>query len=147
MLNKELLLAASSPQLKGGIQLTVGAWGDRNYGYSSSAPAGALDRIPCYYAYSGTNLIRVTGIVHGIVDGRDTGVVNILFKNLDRISIQKIKLTVLEKGLTVDLSEKVTSSIGTTYYVYENKLVGLFTESDVGKTFNIVLDPPPDGYA
>lgn len=143
MLNKELLLAASSPQLKGGIQLTVGAWGDRNYGYSSSESASALDRIPCYYAYSGTNLIRVTGIVNG----RDTGVVDILFENLDRIRIQKIKLTVLEKGLTVDLSEKVTSFIGTTYYTYESKLVGLFTESDVGKTFNIVLDPPPDGYA
>lgn len=68
----------------------------------------------------------------------DTPRTTLVFDYADKVDADSITMTIVEKGLTVTL---YWSSV---QYVAD---VTAFNSSDVGKTFTIVFDPEPTGYA
>lgn len=144
MLNKELLLAAGPPTVEGHIKLTVGTWriGDASCimnGYQKNPLCGSLSKVPLWYAKDKTSLLTLIEFSSGELSSDS-------FIYLDPIvkePIKTLKATVVEKNTTVIFTS--TPFYGMHYLGGDTK--NLFKDSDVGKTFNIIFDPPPDSYA
>ena len=130
MLNKELLLTTES-QIAGHIKLTVGERYD-TFGYFEDQ-AGSINRIPTWN--KGENPIKMLSLLtnpeihNSVMD----------FYRSSKVNADSITMTVVEKKLTVVLNWH-------SYYGYHT-MTEVFDPSDQGKTFTIVFDPEPTGYA
>lgn len=130
MLNKELLLATES-QIAGHIKLTVGERSG-TFGYFEVL-AGSINRIPTWN--KGNNPIKMLSI---LTDPESHNTIMDFYRQV-RVNAYSITMTVVEKKLTVVLNWH--SSYG------YNTMTEVFDPSDQGKTFTIVFDPEPTGYA
>ena len=137
MLNKELLLLATEGQIGWHTKLTVGSGGNSVvFGYSKATEIfgifGSISKVPCWNA-EGKPYAMLTLISNSKATELDL--------EDFRISsyINEITVTVVEKKLTTTL--KYSGFFGFT----SNQV--LFNSSDVGKTFTIIFDPEPTGYA
>lgn len=130
MLNKELLLTTES-QIAGHIKLTVGERYD-TFGYFEDQ-AGSINRIPTWN--KGENPIKMLSLL------TDPEIHNTVmdFYRSSKVNADSITMTVVEKKLTVVLNWH-------SYYGYHT-MTEVFDPSDRGKTFTIVFDPEPIGYA
>lgn len=129
MLNKELLLTTES-QIAGHIKLTVGErYG--TFGYFE-AMAGSINRIPTWNKKG--NPIKM----FSLLTNPETHNTVMLFYQASKVDANSITMTVVEKKLTVVLDWDI--------YFY-NTMTEVFDPSDQGKTFTIVFDPEPTGYA
>ena len=142
MLNKELLLAAGASTVKGHIKLTVGTWriGDASIirnGYQKNPLCGSLSKVPLWYAKNKTSLLTLIEFSSGEGDSV------IYLDPIEKEPIKTLKATVVEKNTTVIF----TSAPFYGMYYLGGDTKNLFKDSDVGKTFNIIFDPPPDSYA
>lgn len=132
MLNKELLLAAGASTVEGHIKATVAEFsGSANYGISIDIE-GTLSKVPKWYSKDGSELMGLSAIIS------DEKMATIIF-NSDQ-EPPNLQVTVLEKGITVGFT-KYFNFIWTL-----QSSNGVFTKADLGKTFNILFDPPPDSY-
>lgn len=130
MLNKELLLATES-QIAGHIKLTVGErYG--TFGYFEDQ-AGSIDRIPTWN--KGENPIKMLSI---LTDPESHNTIMDFYRQV-KVNAYSITMTVVEKKLTVVLNWHSRYGYHTTTEVFD--------PSDKGKTFTIVFDPEPTGYA
>lgn len=135
MLNKELLMITGG---KTGwyTKLTVGT-ANNNYGYSTDKDFlgvfGSMSKEPAW-TFNGKSC-SVWAFASGKIDTA------LLVSNLETIKkyFSEITVTVVEKNLTVTFKDP-------TLFGYSSQTV-LFTPDDVGKTFTIGFDPPPDSYA
>lgn len=130
MLNKELLLTTES-QIAGHIKLTVGERSG-TFGYYKDM-AGSINRVPTWK--KGNDPIKVLSLltnpeIHNTVMD---------FYRSAKVNADSITMTVVEKKLTVVLNWH-------SYYGYHT-MTEVFDPSDLGKTFTIVFDPEPTGYA
>lgn len=135
MLNKELLLLATGGQPAGSIKLTVGN-GGASFGYSLDAlqtDFGSVSKAPCWNVNGKPLAMSLL-----VGDSNNTLLWIDQFKFADNIT--EITVTVVEKELTVTL-------VSDTYFDYSKEGTEIFNSSDVGKTFTIVFDPEPTGYA
>lgn len=135
MLNKKLLLATGS-QTAGHIKLTVEKFSSDpiSYGYANSGDiqGGSVSKVPCYNLNG--NPISLT-----LLASQSSKTI-MWFGVLDAIDHNSIRMTIVEKGLTVEFNKTVDWVIE---YV-SNHVV--FNSSDVGKTFTIIFDPEPISY-
>lgn len=144
MFNKELLLAAGASTVKGHIKLTVGTWRIEDAssivnGYRKKPLCGSLSKVPLWYDKNKTSLLTLIEFSSGGLSGDSA----IYLDPITNEPIKTLKATVVEKNTTV-----IFTSIrfyGLYYLGGDTK--NLFKDSDVGKTFNIIFDPPPDSYA
>lgn len=137
MLNKELLLAAGTSTAENRIKLTVGASTESNvtyYGYRGNPAIGSVSRIPQWFNKDNV-LLTLSSFL-----ATNTGA-NIVFDDFSR-EPKNVSVTVLEKGRTVNLQSDFVLAFWGLFA--EDRI---FTASDVGKTFTLVFDPPPDSYA
>lgn len=144
MLNKELLLAAGPPTVEGHIKLTVGTWriGDASSimnGYQKNPLCGSLSKVPLWYDKNKTSLLTLIEFSSGGLSGDSV----IYLDPIEKEPIKTLKATVVEKNTTVIF----TSTLFYGMYYLGGDTKNLFKDSDVGKTFNIIFDPPPDSYA
>lgn len=142
MLNKELLLAAGPPTVEGHIKLTVGTWSVGNSianGYQKESLSGSLSKVPLWYDKDKTSLLTLIEFSSGGLSGSCL----IYLDSIKKEPIKTLKATVVEKNTTVIFTS--TPFYGLYYLGGDTK--NLFKDSDVGKTFNIIFDPPPDSYA
>lgn len=130
MLNKELLLATES-QMAGHIKLTVGERGEC-FGYYEDL-AGSINRIPTWN--KGEDPIKMLSI---LTDPASHETIMNFYQQV-KVNVYNITMTVVEKNLTVALGWH--SFFG--YYTATE----VFDPSDQGKTFTIVFDSEPTGYA
>lgn len=137
MLNKELLLVAGTSTAEGHIKLTVEASTESDityYGYRGNPAIGSVSRIPQWFNKDNV-LLTLSSFL-----ATNTGAISV-FDDYHK-EPKSVSVTVLEKGRTVNLqSARVLTSWG----LFTEDLI--FTASDVGKTFTLVFDPPPDSYA
>lgn len=135
MLNKELLLATEG-QTAGHIKLTVGKYSSDpvSYGYINSGDlqAGSVSKVPVYNLNG--NPMPLTLL------SSDNYQTSMWFGFADAIDHNSIRMTIVEKGLTVEFNKTVDWVVA---YVSHHLV---FNSSDVGKTFTIVFDPEPTGY-
>lgn len=142
MLNKELLLAAGASTVEGHTKLTVGTWsvGDyTDYGYDAAISSGSLSKVPQWYDKQKTSLLALDNIT----STKELGEVFVFLKPYEKEPIKTLKVTVVEKNKTVIF----TSALLYGMYYLGTDTKNLFEGLDVGKTFNIIFDPPPDSYA
>ena len=141
MLNKELLLAAGPPTVEGHIKLIVGTGNSSGirYGYQKNPLWGAINKEPLWYDKDKTTLLTLTGFSSGGSSGDSF----ISLYPLGKEPIGSLKVTVVEKDTTAIFTSAIL--FGMHYLSGDTKY--LFKDSDVGKTFNIIFDPPPDSYA
>lgn len=144
MLNKELLLAAGPPTVEGHIKLTVGTWriGDDSSimnGYQRNPLCGSLSKVPLWYDKNKTSLLTLIEFASGGSLGDSV----IYLDPIEKEPIKTLKVTVVEKNTTVIFASM--HFFGLHFFGGDTK--NLFKDSDVGKTFNIIFDPPPDSYA
>ena len=130
MLNKELLLATES-KIAGHIKLTVGERSD-TFGYFE-ALAGSINRIPTWN--KGNDPIKMLSI---LTNPEEHNTIMDFYRQV-RVNADSITMTVVEKKLTVVLNWH-------SRYGYHT-MTEVFDPSDQGKTFTIVFDPEPTGYA
>lgn len=130
MLNKELLLTTES-QIAGHIKLTVGERSG-SFGYYE-ALAGSINRIPTWN--KGENPIKMLSI---LTNPESHNTIMDFYRQV-RVNANSITMTVVEKKLTVTLNWH-------SRYGYHT-MTEVFDPSDQGKTFTIVFDPEPTGYA
>lgn len=132
MLNKELLLTTDS-QIAGHIKLTVGeGTTGENFGYIPDENAGSINRIPTWNKNG--NPIKM----YSLLTSPDAHYTGMLFYQASKVDANSITMTVVEKKLTVVLKW---------YTFYYKTGTEVFDPSDRGKTFSIVFDPEPTGYA
>lgn len=131
MLNKELLLATES-QIAGHIKLTVGDRAGVCVGYEEKL-AGSINRIPTWN--KGENPIKMLSI---LTDPEAHNTIMDFYRQV-KVNANSITMTVVEKKLTVVFNWH-------TRYGYHT-MTEVFDYSDLGKTFTIVFDPEPTGYA
>lgn len=142
MLNKELLLAAGASTVKGHIKLTVGSYSLETriwYGYAAGPLSGSLSKVPMWYDKQKTLLQPL----NEISSEEPSGVVSLFLSPPGKAPITTLKVTVVEKDTTVIFTRAKEFDI----YKFNSNTKNLFKASDVGKTFNIIFDPPPDSYA
>lgn len=142
MLNKELLLAAGASTVKGHIKLTVGSYNlgtSIRYGFANGPSAGSLSKVPLWYDKQKTLLQPLDEISNE----ESSGVVTLFLRSSGKEPIKTLKVTVVEKDTTVIFTSE--QEFGA--YIFLSNTKNLFKASDVGKTFNIIFDPPPDSYA
>ena len=142
MLNKELLLAAGPPTVEGHIKLTVGSYSfgtSIRYGYATGPSSGSLSKVPLWYGKNKTSLLTLIEFSSGGLSGDSV----IYLDPIEKEPIKTLKATVVEKNTTVIF----TSTLFYGMYYLGGDTKNLFKDSDVGKTFNIIFDPPPDSYA
>lgn len=142
MLNKELLLAAGASTVKGHIKLTVSSYSLETrswYGYVASLLSGFLSKVPMWYDKQKTLLQGLTELS----SEEPSGAVTLSLSPSGKEPIKTLKVTVVEKDTTVIF----TSAKAFDVYTFNSNTKNLFKASDVGKTFNIIFDPPPDSYA
>lgn len=142
MLNKELLLAAGTSTVEGHIKLTVGSWSildSVGYGFSASHSSGSLSKVPQWYDKQETSIFSIDEIA----SEESSGTVTLFLNPSGKEHIKTLKVTVVEKNTTVIF----TSTFFYNGYIFYGDTKNLFKASDVGKTFNIIFDPPPDSYA
>lgn len=130
MLNKELLLATES-QIAEHIKLTVGELAGI-FGYFEVL-VGSINRIPTWNKEN--NPIKMLSIL----TTPEAHITIMDFYNSEKVNADSITMTVVEKKLTVVLNWD-------TRYSYHT-MTEVFDSSDQGKTFTIVFDPEPTGYA
>lgn len=136
MLNKELLLAAGTSTAESHIKLTVGvttALDITYYGYGDKSDFGSVTRIPQWF--SKDNVLLTT--VEFATNNYGT---HITFDDVSK-EPKNVSVTILEKGRTVTLQGSPMFGL----WGLSTK-DSIFTASDVGNTFTIVFDPPPDSY-
>ena len=139
MLNKELLLAAGTSTAESYIKLTVGVTTANDliyygYGYDGKTDFGSVTRIPQWFNKDNVLLT----IVEFSTNNYET---RIAFDDFSK-EPKKVSVTILEKGRTVTLQGSFVFGL---WVLFTEDLI--FTASDVGKTFTLVFDPPPDSYA
>lgn len=130
MLNKKFLIATKG-QTAGHIKLTVGSDG-KSFGYSEGTH-GSVSKVP-YWHVNGKPGAMIALFCHS----NATFLTHSEHKPAD--DTPEITVTVVEKGLTVTLDRY--GILG--YYTVGTEI---FNSSDVGKTFTIIFDPEPTGYA
>lgn len=133
MLNKELLLATEG-QTAGHIKLTVENFSSDSYGYVNSGDlhGGSVSKVPVYNLNGNPTPLTMLA--------SNNYQTTMWFGLADAIDHNSIRMTIVEKGLTVEFNKTVDWVIGyVSYHI-------VFNSSDVGKTFTIVFDPEPTGY-
>lgn len=130
MLNKELLLTTES-QIAGHIKLMVGERAG-TFGYYETS-AGSINRIPTWN--KGENPIKILSI---LTNPESHNTIMDFYRQV-RVNADSITMTIVEKKLTVVLQWH-------SRYGYHT-MTEVFDHSDQGKTFTIVFDPEPTGYA
>lgn len=138
MLNKELLLAAGTSTAESHIKLTVGVATALDityygYGYGDTDGFGSVTRIPQWFSKDNVLLT----IVEFATNNYGT---HITFDDVSK-EPKKVSVTILEKGRTVTLQGSPMFGL----WGLSTK-DSIFTASDVGNTFTLVFDPPPDSY-
>ena len=131
MLNKEMLLLTTEDQPAGSIKLTVG-YGKGVIGHSIQYDEGSVSRRPIW------NLRGYPVVMDGLVSYTSTRITSLLFEDWSKVDADSITVTVVEKGLTITLHWD-----GDMYSANTR----VFDPSDEWKTFTIVFDPEPTGYA
>lgn len=142
MLNKELFFAVGAPTIEGHTKLTVGENSQaitKEYGWF---PTSAMTKVPQWYNINKTTLVPLYALSSSI-DATGTPTTHLIFPDFNRCFYDTIKIKNLETGATVTLQVQQVLSAGSWWYI-ANML--FFTATDVGKTFNLEFDPPPDGY-
>ena len=135
MLNKKLLLATTGHVVVGHTKLTVGEYSSSPHtvGYHTQFGIGALSRIPLW------DLDGKSYSPLAIAASIDDDWSYVTFPNALRVVGNSITMTIVEKGLTVTLPFNLL-----TYMLLSVKIFDL---TDVGKTYTIIFDPEPTGYA
>ena len=135
MLNKELLMATGG-KTKWYTKLTVGST-DNHYGYGTDKDLlgifGSVSEEPSW------NFKGVSCLVWAF--NSDQNETFLFVDNVGTIKkyFSEITVTVVEKNLTVTFKD-------TSIFGYGSQ-TALFTPNDIGKTFTIGFDLPPDSYA
>lgn len=137
MLNKELLLCTKAKPHDVHMRLTVGYWEPgKEYGYSTYIyNTGAADRIPKWFTQDGSTLQEIK-----IFTSKAAYKTSITLKEETKIP-RALTVTIIEKNLTIPLQPHQEWD----WFLLNNEIQA-FDESDLGKTFSISFDPPPDGY-
>lgn len=130
MLNKELLLTTED-QPAGPIKLTVG-YGKGVVGHSRLYDEGHVSRRPIW------NLKGHPVVMDGLISFTSTRITALMFENGSKVDAESITFTIVERNWTTTLRWDGESYSANTRVFYA---------SDEGKTFTIVFDPEPTGYA
>ena len=145
MLNKELFFVVGSPTIEGHTKLTVGSYtqnGSTSYGLSGANP---LTKTPQWYSSSKDTLLSIIYLDTTILSSGKQ-ISRMGFDDLVKAFYDTFRVKVLETGVTVTLNvNKISPAPGYAMFQYQSDEI-LFTAADVGKTFTLEFDPPPDGY-
>ena len=108
---------------------------DRGYAYGlSKGVAGSMSRVPMWYSKDGSQLLALFSI-HSHAKGTTA-----TYDDPKKEPIN-FQITILEKGLTVDLQAGFNW-----VWLLTSSNANVFTKADVGKTFTILFNPAPYSY-